>query len=290
MERGEELEDIQASEKGGGSRRSVEVEDRGSVKMHGKGVARELEEGEQGCVSTKKQEGNLKAQSGTLKVPVWRRKGQAKGRLNRTDSPMEIVPVQGIDVLLSFGKKKSLAFILHYINFRQIPTVRRKLRRNPDQRWRATIGATITNPALAAAEFSSRATTLAPLGNPSSNVDRRLRAYYRWTEKARPDHFRREQHQSGELQAPRVFSGNEQQPLEALIEQPSILIPSSSSPDCNIRRAAGTFLTNNSPFGPRARREAGRSFAESPEQPVLYVRLPGNSPGLVDRLQGMFVE
>ncbi|GER50729.1 NADH-quinone oxidoreductase subunit I [Striga asiatica] len=96
MERGEEMEDIQASEKDSGSRRSVEVEDRGSVKMHGKEVVRELEEGEQGCVSAKKQEGNLKAQSGTLKVPVWRRKGQAKGRLNRTDIPMEIVPVLGI--------------------------------------------------------------------------------------------------------------------------------------------------------------------------------------------------
>ncbi|GER37355.1 Orf120b protein [Striga asiatica] len=95
MGRGEEMEDVQTSEKVGGSRRSVVVEDRGSVKMHGKEVVRELEEGEQGCVSAKKQEGNVKTQSGAQNVPVWRRKGHAKERLNRTDSPMEIVPVQG---------------------------------------------------------------------------------------------------------------------------------------------------------------------------------------------------
>ncbi|GER28724.1 RNA-directed DNA polymerase (reversetranscriptase)-related family protein [Striga asiatica] len=95
VNRREEREVHQFSEHDSGSRRNVVVEDRGSAKKNGKEVVVEITEGEQAVSKGESIGKSSKLQIGVKAPTMWKRKGQSRGRLKRTDSPMEIVPAQG---------------------------------------------------------------------------------------------------------------------------------------------------------------------------------------------------
>ncbi|GER57848.1 DEA(D/H)-box RNA helicase family protein, partial [Striga asiatica] len=99
VNRKEVEKDLQFSEHDSGSQRNMVVEDRGSAKKNGKGVVVAIIEGEQPVSRGESVGKSSNLQIGVKAPSMWKRKGPTRGRLKRTDSPMEIGLTAGKPVL-----------------------------------------------------------------------------------------------------------------------------------------------------------------------------------------------